>query len=218
MTRKRTVPTPAGKARLWFDDAERPRLRCVLGHGAGGGPEARDLAALAASLPVTGVSVIRVEQPWRLAGRKVAPRPAVLDEAWLAAVAAVPRDVPLVVGGRSAGARVACRTAASLGAAGVVALSFPLHLPGKPEQSRLPELAAAAEAMPVLVVQGERDTFGRPEEFPPGPHRLVVVPGADHGMKTPKTSGTRALDVVVDAVSSWLTDLDGALHPAPPPR
>ncbi|WP_203432760.1 alpha/beta family hydrolase [Jiangella asiatica] len=194
-----------GEAAFWVDEADEPSLRLVLGHGAGGGPKAADLDALAGRLPAEGVSVHRFEQPWRLAGKKVAPRPPALDEAWLAAVATLPRDVPLVLGGRSSGARVACRTAQQLDAVAVVALAFPLHLPGKPQNSRLPELAGAAEKLPVLVVQGERDSFGGPGEFPPGPHQLVTVSHADHGMRVTKGHEQgAAIDAVVDAVRSFL--------------
>ncbi|MFZ5850217.1 MAG: alpha/beta family hydrolase, partial [Actinomycetota bacterium] len=71
------------------------------------------------------------------------------------------------------------RTAAAgpVPVAGVVALAFPLHPPGRPERSRAGELAAVG--VPLLVVQGERDPFGRPAEFPGGVD-VRVVPGADH--------------------------------------
>ncbi|PSL06650.1 hypothetical protein CLV30_10235 [Haloactinopolyspora alba] len=208
MTERTTVPTPVGDARLWTDEpdeADAARARLVLGHGAGGGPDAADLRALAERLPEAGVSVVRVEQPWRVAGKRVAPRPATLDEAWLVALDAVARDVPMLVGGRSAGARVACRTAEATGAAGVVALSFPLHPPGKPERSRQDELLTAAAAVPTLVVQGERDTFGRPGEFPDGPYRLVAVDHADHAMAVPKAHDRDAATAaVVEAVRSFV--------------
>ena len=71
---------------------------------------------------------------------------------------------PLVVGGRSAGARSAARCAKRAGRAGCLALSFPLHPPGRTEPTRLHELRGAG--LPMLVVQGERDPMGRPEEFP----------------------------------------------------
>jgi predicted alpha/beta-hydrolase family hydrolase len=71
----------------------------------------------------------------------------------------------LVVGGRSSGARVACRTAGALGADAVLALSFPLHPPGKPDSSRAAEAALVTAAGTALVViQGEKDPFGSPEE------------------------------------------------------
>ncbi|MEV5505986.1 alpha/beta hydrolase family protein [Streptomyces orinoci] len=200
--------TPGGEARIHWHPAPRPRLVLALGHGAGGGIEARDLTALAAALPEAGVSVALVEQPWRVAGRKVAPAPRTLDEAWCALWPALAAPgLPVVAGGRSAGARVACRTAAGLGAHGVLALSFPLHPPGRPERSRAEELVSAG--VPTLVVQGARDPFGRPEEFP-SRVELVPVPGGDHGFAVPKRSEVgqeEALAVITDAARSWLAGL-----------
>ncbi|GHC61073.1 alpha/beta hydrolase family protein [Streptomyces cinnamoneus] len=202
------VPTPAGDARIHWYLAPGARLVLALGHGAGGGVEARDLRALAADLPLTGVSVALVEQPWRVAGKRVAPAPRALDEAWRALWPALAAPgLPVVAGGRSAGARVACRTAAELGAAGVLALSFPLHPPGKPEKSRADELAGAG--LPTLVVQGARDPFGRPEEFPPGTEP-VAVPHADHGFAVPKKADVtqeEALGVITYAVRTWLKSI-----------
>ncbi|MFE3127707.1 hydrolase, partial [Streptomyces hydrogenans] len=65
MTKIETVPTDAGEARITWHPAPRARRVLALGHGAGGGIEARDLAALAAALPARGVTVALVEQPWR---------------------------------------------------------------------------------------------------------------------------------------------------------
>ncbi|MZG13433.1 hydrolase, partial [Streptomyces sp. SID5914] len=74
-----TVETDAGPARITWHPAKRPRLVLAASHGAGGGIEARDLKALAAALPEHGVSVALVEQPWRVAGKKLAPAPKTLD-------------------------------------------------------------------------------------------------------------------------------------------
>ena len=109
-----------------------------------------------------------------------------------------------MVGGRSAGARSAARCALRLGAAGCLALSFPLHPPGRPEKSRLAELTGAG--VPTLVVQGERDPMGTPEEFPEGVD-LAVVPAADHGLKVPRSGPldqAGALDLVVESTLEWL--------------
>jgi predicted alpha/beta-hydrolase family hydrolase len=198
------VPTPHGDARLVRNRSRHPIATLLLGHGAGGGVDAADLAALAAELPRQGVTVVRVEQPWRVAGRKVAPRPQVLDECFVAAANRLRVRTPLVVGGRSAGARSAARTARELGASGFVALAFPLHPPGRPEKSRLSELEAVA--VPTLVVQGERDPFGTPEEFPPD-RELTVVPGGDHGFRVPKrgpVTPDEAMAIVVEAVLEFV--------------
>ena len=153
----------------------------VLGHGAGGGIEAPDLLAARAAALRLGLQVVRVEQPWRVRGRRVAEAPPRLDLAWLAVVRALvaPGAGPLVVGGRSAGARVACRTADELDACGVLALAFPLVPPGRPGRSRAEELARPR--VPRLVVQGGRDAFGVPP--PAADVQVHVVRGADHGLR-----------------------------------
>ncbi|MER5554968.1 alpha/beta family hydrolase [Streptomyces sp. NPDC002793] len=203
------VGTDAGEARITWLPAERARLVLAVSHGAGGGIEARDLQALAAVLPGRRVTVALVEQPWRVAGKKLAPAPRTLDTGWRGLWPALTAPgLPVVAGGRSAGARVACRTAAELGARAVLALSFPLHPPGKPERSRADELLGAGG--PTLVVQGGRDPFGRPEEFPRGGHRLVEVPHADHGFAVPRKAPLtqdQAMDLLADAVAGWLDGL-----------
>ncbi len=73
------VETESGTARLTWHRAKKARLVLAVSHGAGGGIEARDLQALARVLPGHGVTVGLVEQPWRVAGRKVAPAPKTLD-------------------------------------------------------------------------------------------------------------------------------------------
>ncbi|MFG2535482.1 alpha/beta family hydrolase [Streptomyces sp. NPDC048511] len=204
--RTESVETDAGVARITWLPAKRARLVLAVSHGAGGGIEARDLQALGAALPDRRVTVALVEQPWRVAGKKLAPAPRTLDTGWRGLWPALTAPgLPVVAGGRSAGARVACRTAAELGARAVLALSFPLHPPGKPEKSRADELLGTG--VPTLVVQGGRDPFGRPEEFPPGEHGLVEVPYADHGFAVPKKAPLtvdQAMDLLTGAVAEWL--------------
>ncbi|TIC84136.1 alpha/beta family hydrolase [Nocardioides sp. GY 10127] len=205
------VSTPHGPGLVQVVEADEPQAVVLLSHGAGAGVDTRDLAALAEMLPPQGFSVALLTQPWRVAGRKVATPPATLDDGLRAAAAVVGErypGVPLVVGGRSAGARSACRTAAELGAVGALALSFPLHPPGKPERSRLAELSEVG--VPTLVVQGERDSMGRPDEYPdplPDDVEMGVLPGADHGLKVGKRAEPGQDDVLamlVETVLEWL--------------
>lgn len=201
---------------------EGQRGTIVLGHGAGGplGSWPKDLRSVLAAT-AHGWTVILVEQPWRLAGRKVATRPPTLDAAWVEVLSArdgpdrsLPR--PLVFGGRSAGARVACRTSLGDHTAGlpradaVLCLAFPLHPPGRPDRSRAGELATpVSHGIPTLVVQGSADPFGSPDEVTSAlesispdlspaatPLQLVPVPG-NH-------SPSRDQDLVTDTVLSWL--------------
>ncbi|MFF7313224.1 alpha/beta family hydrolase [Streptomyces sp. NPDC008137] len=208
-TATETVETDAGTARITWHRAKKARLVLAVSHGAGGGIEARDLIALAEALPAHGVTVARVEQPWRVAGKKLAPAPKTLDVGWrgLWPALAAP-GLPVISGGRSAGARVACRTATELGAHAVLALSFPLHPPGKPEKSRADELLGSG--VPTLVVQGGNDPFGKPQEFPAGSYELVEVPYGDHGFAVPKRaeiSQDEAVKLITDAVVEWTGSL-----------
>jgi predicted alpha/beta-hydrolase family hydrolase len=192
------IPTPRGPAQAHLDAAADPPAALVLGHGAGGGTDAPDIVAAAGAARAAGLRVARVEQPYRIAGRR-SPAPAgQLDEAWTAVVTALAEGelggLPLILGGRSAGARVACRTAADLGAMAVVCLAFPVHPPGKgddPSKSRLGELDAVS--VPVLVVQGSSDPFGMPPE---APGRTVVRISGNHSL--------RDAAAVSAAVAGWL--------------
>jgi len=204
------IGTDAGDARITWHRASRARLVLAVSHGAGGGIEARDLQALAATLPRHGVTVALVEQPWRVAGKKLAPAPKTLDVGWRGIWPALLNPgLPVISGGRSAGARVACRTAVELGARAVLALSFPLHPPGKPEKSRADELLGSG--VPTLVVQGGNDPFGKPQEFPAGSFELVEVPYGDHGFAVPKRAEItqdEAVTVITDAVVKWVGSLE----------
>jgi predicted alpha/beta-hydrolase family hydrolase len=201
------IDTPVGVAEVFVEPANsKARAWLVLGHGAGGDVDAPDLVAVTAAVVALDVWVARVRQPYRVLGRRSPAPAAQLDAAWSAAVLAL-RDrrfggrsrsgrspSPLFVGGRSSGARVACRTALEVGASGVVALAFPLHPPGHPEKTRVAELEAG---VPLLVVQGARDTFGTPAEFPRGV-RVRPVPGAGHGL------GGAELPSAATDVAGWI--------------
>jgi uncharacterized protein len=194
------VDTPHGEANVHLHSADEPKAALVLGHGAGGGVQSRDLVAVMEVAVAEGVSVALVEQPYRVAGRR-SPAPArQLDAAWTAAVDRLAREelsgLPLVVGGRSLGARVACRTLEAIDAVAVLCLAFPLQPPqrsgSKPSPSRLPELDEVT--VPMLVVQGERDRFGMP---PATARRTVVQVPGDHSLRTD-------VEAVAAAVRAWL--------------
>jgi predicted alpha/beta-hydrolase family hydrolase len=211
------VATPVGDAVVDVDlpAGRRPSALFVAGHGAGGGVDARDLLAVRTGLLAGGVAVARVTQPYRVAGRRFpAPAPQ-LDAAWIAVIGWLRErpefaHVPMIAAGRSSGARVACRTAAAVGAAGVVALAFPLHPPGRPKRSRAQELVEVR--LPVLVVQGERDPFGAPAEFPPSAD-VREIPGVDHGFAVARQAPitqAEALQLVASTVCQWLRALLGS--------
>jgi predicted alpha/beta-hydrolase family hydrolase len=201
------IDTPHGPARAHLHAAASaasaaPRGALVLGHGAGGGVGAPDLVAVTGAACAAGFTVVLVEQPYRVAGRRSAAPAHQLDAAWTAVLGRLREHelgdgLPIVTGGRSSGARVACRTAEQTGAAGVLCLAFPLRPPqrktGAAPKSRLPELDAVG--VPVLIVQGERDPFGMP---PARRDRRVVSVKGNHSLRND-------LPVVAATVVEWLS-------------
>ncbi len=206
------IDTPHGAARAHVYSTKRAKAALVLGHGAGGGVDSRDLVTARDAALAEGLTVALVEQPYRVAGRR-SPAPAKqLDAAWTAVVEDLRESqlhgLPMIVGGRSLGARVACRTAEATEAIGVLCLAFPLVPPRrtKPAPSRLPELDAVR--VPTLVVQGESDPFGMP---PPGRNRRVARVRGNHSLRTD-------LDAVAAAVRSWLAEVAEVRGYNGPPR
>jgi uncharacterized protein len=190
------VMTPAGPARVTFDEVRDPAFVLALTHGSNGGLDAPDLAAVRAEALRLGGTVAGILQPFRFAGRRAPGSPVRQDEAWLTVVADVRArvgDVPLVQCGRSNGARVACRTALKAGARGVLALAFPLRPPAHPERSRAGELREAG--VEVVVVNGDRDPFGVPE--PADATCVRVLPGERHDL-------SRDPSAVGEIAAEWL--------------
>jgi predicted alpha/beta-hydrolase family hydrolase len=195
------IPTPVGISRVtWFPARGDTRATLLLGHGTATGVEAGDLQAIARTLPEDGVEVALMTQPYRVERNPRVADETSLDLAWGAVWSHIGRgQVPMIAGGRSAGSQVACRTGKQLGAVGVVALAYPFRGPGSASE-------LTRTGLPTLVVQGTRDPFGVPADFPPLPKEfdLVPVPGADHMF-------SRGLDqnfaIVTDAVRSWVDRL-----------
>ncbi|HKF73466.1 MAG TPA: alpha/beta family hydrolase, partial [Stellaceae bacterium] len=76
-----------------------------------------------------------------------------------------------------------------------------------------------ALAVPMLIVQGERDAFGTPDELRPvlralaAKTELFVIEGGDHSFKVPKSAGTPQPQVharVLDEIARWLRATAGA--------
>lgn len=194
------IPTAFGEAELISCKALRPRGRLVLLHGAGSGTDVALFISLAAAMAERNWDILRIEQPYRVQGRK-APAPAnQLDEVVRTVVTGWGGRVPLVLAGRSSGGRVACRVGVSLGASLVVAFGFPLQPPGD-KPNRQAELDAAG--LPVLVVQGTRDSFGMPRNDARRQREVWRVEGANHDME-----GLRGDDPIEEVVIEVAERLD----------
>lgn len=112
----------------------------------------------------------------------------------------------LVLGGRSMGGR-ACSMAVAEGteAAGLLLLSYPLHPPGKPDKLRTEHFGDLD--LPILLVQGASDPFGKEPEFA---EHLEAIPGPVTQCWLPKTGHDPVAkhdDTAVAAIGAWLGSL-----------
>ena len=159
----------------------------VLGHGAGGGLGALDLAI--AREVLVGAGWARRARRAALARRRAQGRrvgPPTLDAAWVPDRRGA-RDRPghgcrrpLVVGGRSAGARVACRTAGPLEADAGAAAQLPAAPARATRQARGPT-SSPWRPTPSCGRAGHRRRLRHPGRGPPAPAargtELLEVPG-----------------------------------------
>ncbi|WP_255095058.1 alpha/beta fold hydrolase [Synechococcus sp. J7-Johnson] len=175
----------------------------LLAHGAGAPMDSPFMAAIVSGLAQQGWRVVRFEFPYmarqRILGRRQGPnRMPVLQEAFRQQVRLEKTPHPgrpLFIGGKSMGGRVASllidELAASDGVRGCICLGYPFHPPGKLLQLRTEHLAALNT--PTLILQGERDTFGRREEvetYSLSPQvQLRWIPSGDHSFKPTRSSG-----------------------------
>jgi predicted alpha/beta-hydrolase family hydrolase len=144
---------------------DNPVATLVLAHGAGAGMEHPFLGGLAHALNDDGVATLRFNFPYREAGKKFPDRPPAAIAAWravMAEAASRSEGEPLWAAGKSFGGRMASMAVAEgMPAEGLVYLGYPLHPPGKPEKLRDEHLYGLT--LPMLFLQGTRDTFATPE-------------------------------------------------------
>jgi predicted alpha/beta-hydrolase family hydrolase len=173
------------------------------------------MAAYAAALASRGVDVLTFNFPYTNAGRRAPDRAPVLETCFRAVVAharALPRLAghAVFIGGKSMGGRMATHLAAQglEGLRGVVVLGYPLHPPGKPDRLRVEHLPEIT--VPVLVVQGERDAFGAPEELRPhlarvpGGATVHSVPGGDHSLGVRGVKPERLREELAAVIVAWI--------------
>jgi len=146
-----------------------PFATLVVAHGAGAGMEHPFMSGFTGAMNDDGVATLRFNFPYREAGRKFPDRPPLAIATWRAAMdeaasrAGVHSDEgPVWAAGKSFGGRMASMAVAEgMPAAGLVYLGYPLHPPGKPEKLRDEHLYGLT--LPMLFLQGTRDTFATPE-------------------------------------------------------
>ncbi len=193
-------PTPAPRL---IDGPDAAPAMVLLAHGAGAPMDSPFMAAIAGGLAQAGWRVVRFEFPYmarmRETGRRQGPdRMLVLQQTFRQQVRLVRAEQPgrpLFIGGKSMGGRVASllvdALAASAGVRGCLCLGYPFHPPGKPLQLRTEHLADLRT--PTLILQGERDSFGRRVEVETydlsRQVQLGWIPSGDHSFKPTRSSG-----------------------------
>ncbi len=202
-------------APLRFDGPPDAQPIVVLAHGAGAPMDSPFMTTVAEGLAVGGRRVARFEFPYMQARRATGVRrppdraPA-LAECWRAVIDTLGGGGDLVLGGKSMGGRIASMIADDVGARGLVCLGYPFHAPGKPPGARIEHLAALAT--PTLIVQGTRDSLGRPEEvatYALSPAiRIAWIDDGDHSLKPRKASGRSEAGNLAEAIERIDSFLD----------
>ena len=206
---------------------QRAGVALLLAHGAGGNQMSPFIVDYAKRLAERGIDVATFNFVYSEQKRRLPDRTDKLEACWRAVIAAARAGAlspeiahgPIAIGGKSMGGRIASQVAAAdpEGIAGLVLLGYPLHPPGRPEQLRTKHLPVIT--VPMLIVQGERDTFGTPDELRPvlrtikAKTELFVVEGGDHSFKVPKSAGVAPAQVharVLDEIARWLRATAGA--------
>ena len=195
-----------------------PPATLVLAHGAGAPQQSAFMVTFARALAERGIDVLTFNFPYMEQKRRVPDRTPALEASYRDAIAAARerfgRDA-VFIGGKSMGGRIATHLAAAedadaLGIAGVVLLGYPLHPPGKPDQLRAAHLPRIR--VPLLVVQGERDPFGTPDELRPvlAPIEslvtLHVVEKGDHSLAPSRRADVLASTYtqLQDFIAQWI--------------
>lgn len=190
-------------------------ITLILGHGAGADQTSGFMMTFASALAARGIAVVTFNFLYTEQRRRIPDTNNKLEACFRAVVEAArekKHNRALVIGGKSMGGRIASQIAAAgSDIEGLVFLGYPLHPPGKVDQLRAKHLPDIK--VPMLFIQGSRDTFGTPDELQPiikglkAPADLYVVEGGDHSFKVLKRMGVTQEDTykaVLDRIELWL--------------
>lgn len=179
--------------------------RLILAHGAGAPMDHEWMTTVAEKIATRGVHVVRFNFDYMAemvaTGKKKPPQRAPhLLATWQQVVADWQHD-HLLIGGKSMGGRMASMLAAdsdllpNAAIKGVWCLGYPFHPPGRPEKLRVEHFSSIK--VPVVISQGERDSFGNKDEASrwnlPSEIDLFWADDGDHGLK-PRVKSGKTLD------------------------
>ena len=197
-------------------DGEDNPITFIFAHGAGAGMDHEFMQSVAKGLAFKGIRVIRFNFPYMIKraedGKRRPPdRAPKLLEAYQEVIEQVDAD-KLVIGGKSMGGRMASHLSEVDKVAAMACLGFPFHPPGKPDKYKGEHLAELQK--PCLILQGERDTFGKREEFADfdlsDSIRVEFIPDGDHSFKPRKSSGyteQQNIALTVERLSAFIKEV-----------
>jgi predicted alpha/beta-hydrolase family hydrolase len=215
------------KAALLYQASKATKRPClfVLAHGAGAGQAHPWMVKYARSIADRGVDVVTFDFPYKQAGRSAPDRAPVLEDSFRRVIvsAAAHRHVDatkLFIGGKSMGGRMATHLAGAPelwpsdapSLDGVIVFGYPLNPPGGAKRSADRTSHLARIAVPTLVVQGARDTFGGPDAIrnalkthaPRAPIEVHGIEGGDHSLAVRKSTQDQIDNEIWDRVVQWM--------------
>ena len=185
-----------------------PIASFVFAHGAGAGQNSQFMQLMAEGLAKHNINVIRFNFAYmqlaeEMGKRRTPDRADKLLAHFKAVLSDVDSRLPLFIGGKSMGGRMASMLLQESTALGCICMGYPFHPPVKPEKLRTEHLLVINK--PVLILQGERDTFGtRAEVDKYNLSQQVTVTylgDGDHSFKPRKASGFTLDDHVDFAIT-----------------
>ncbi len=176
--------------------ADAPAARFLFAHGAGAGKDSDFMQYYAKTLSQHHIEVMRFDFPYmqtmiETGKRRPPDRAPKLLEYFTQLIEQQDDDLPLFIGGKSMGGRIASMLLEQTKALGCICMGYPFHPPGKLDKLRIEHLQSMTK--PLLIIQGERDTFGTQQQISQYPLsnqiQLAYLPDGDHSFKPRKASG-----------------------------
>ena len=197
----------------------------ILGHGAGANQSSSFIQLFASGLAERGLDALTFNFVYTELGKGVPDPKAKLEACFRAVIETALKhkslkNNQLIIGGKSMGGRIASQVAADACEKneplaekidGLVFLGYPLHPPGNPAKLRVEHLPNIK--MPMLFIQGTRDSLGTSDEIQPYinklklPARIYAIEGGDHSFKAPKKFGKSQDEIyneAMDTIAEWV--------------
>lgn len=200
-----------------IDSANSAIANFVFAHGAGANKDSEFMQTVTENLVQRGINVIRfnfeyMQKAIALEKRYPPDRIDKLCAYYHQIISEVSDTLPIFIGGKSMGGRISTMILEQSKANAAVCFGYPFHPPGKLDKLRVDHLKELNK--PLLVLQGERDTFGNQTEISQYALANMVkchfLPDGDHSLKPRKSSGLTQSDNInkaTDMAAKFIKEL-----------